>query len=507
MLYALALPVGSMITYLTLAGLGVLAVVAAVLSAFYFARARVYERIESTLPAASGEASEMRALGERIEALVGQQQLQGETQRQMLAQKIDAVGQRFDEQRLAVDGIRNEMRHEARRRDAEMDEIRHQIAAIQHAAPALADPSAGSGQAAPPLALDEPAPPPAPDVPSEAPIDHAPAWPPQDSALVSLDAPSGDTAPGETIEFESFTVETVPFEMDPFETAPVEAADSLPLASQETPSPHPDALPADPSPDTGWADTTEDAFTWAAVAHPADLTELEAVEPEAVEPEAVEPAAFEPAAPAPEAMPETAPVPDGFAFETFTDPFAEPSTSAPEVAPAPVSPFDPWSVVTPDEASRPTPAPVPQTPLAPAPTPPAHTEVAPGSTAWVSRSDRPEPSGDSAPAQAPPAVATPAAAAPDAFDPFAEPAPAAAAKPFVVPDGAEDLTVVSSIDVSVQHALYLAGITKLDEIARWGRGDARRISAQVGVSEETIMNQWIFEAQAALFDQFARQTG
>jgi predicted flap endonuclease-1-like 5' DNA nuclease len=68
--------------------------------------------------------------------------------------------------------------------------------------------------------------------------------------------------------------------------------------------------------------------------------------------------------------------------------------------------------------------------------------------------------------------------------------------------------VISSVDEDLQRALYMAGVTTLDEIARWSRGDARRISASVGVSEDTILNQWVFEAQAALFHSYsAQQTG
>ena len=42
----------------------------------------------------------------------------------------------------------------------------------------------------------------------------------------------------------------------------------------------------------------------------------------------------------------------------------------------------------------------------------------------------------------------------------------------------------------------------LDEIARWGRTDARRVAVELQVSEEDIMNRWIFEAQSALFERY-----
>ncbi|MGB3542156.1 MAG: hypothetical protein WBA11_04435, partial [Rubrivirga sp.] len=83
----------------------------------------------------------------------------------------------------------------------------------------------------------------------------------------------------------------------------------------------------------------------------------------------------------------------------------------------------------------------------------------------------------------------------------------AAPEPFVAPEAADDLTVISSIDEDTQRLLYLAGVTTLDEIAQWGRTAARRYSSEVSVSEETIMTQWIFEAQAALFNRYATQAG
>ena len=85
--------------------------------------------------------------------------------------------------------------------------------------------------------------------------------------------------------------------------------------------------------------------------------------------------------------------------------------------------------------------------------------------------------------------------------------PAPEPEPFVVPEGADDLTVITSVDQDVQRLLYQAGVTKLDEIAQWGRTSARRYSAEVSVSEETIMTQWVFEAQAALFNRYANQVG
>ncbi len=79
------------------------------------------------------------------------------------------------------------------------------------------------------------------------------------------------------------------------------------------------------------------------------------------------------------------------------------------------------------------------------------------------------------------------------------------ASTFTTPEGADDLTVITSIDADVQRRLYMEGVTTLEEIAEWGRARARRVSEVVQVSEDIIMNQWVFEAQAAMFEQFSGQ--
>jgi predicted flap endonuclease-1-like 5' DNA nuclease len=74
-----------------------------------------------------------------------------------------------------------------------------------------------------------------------------------------------------------------------------------------------------------------------------------------------------------------------------------------------------------------------------------------------------------------------------------------------VPADSDDLTIIRSIDDEIQRRLYAAGIFHLDEVARWSRADARRISGAVGVPEETIMHEWIFEAQSVLFDSYQQR--
>ena len=135
---------------------------------------------------------------------------------------------------------------------------------------------------------------------------------------------------------------------------------------------------------------------------------------------------------------------------------------------------------------------------------------APDGGAWIAAARAPQPSAldawDVAPVE-PAAAPDPLTAAPALP---AEPNPAApepAVPQFVTPPGADDFLFISTIDEDVQRALYMAGVTKLEEMAHWSRSDARRIGGEVGVSEETIMNQWVFEAQGALFERYSSGVG
>ena len=210
-------------------------------------------------------------------------------------------------------------------------------------------------------------------------------------------------------------------------------------------------------------------------------------------PTTFEPASFEPA------LFSGAAHGDGLAGDGFVGDV--PETQAPpalsfEEAPTASEPAAP-------EPAAPPPAPEddPDAANAPAPDPPPRyaTELKTVSlsdlvSAPPTSGDTPEPAMRQAPAPEAPA---PEAPAPEA--PAPEPAPEAPAS--ARPDGADDLTVISTIDVHVQQALYDAGVLTLDEIARWGRTDARRVASQVGVSADTLMHQWVFEAQSALFDR------
>ncbi len=510
-----------MFTTLALVLLGVLVVLTAIASVVFFLRARAREESGAESP---DTLSEMRALGQRIETLVGQQQVQGETARQHLAQKLDAVGQSVDQQRHHVSGLQNELRHEVRRRDAEMDEIRTQLASIQQ--------TTALGPAGPaPLAL-----PPASEPAGSAPFDAVPA-----------DVPA--------FRAEPFPAEPFPAEPTAFESFP--AAFEAPFSSVPTGDGRAAAFGETPTAD-GW-DTGAPAPSAPAPAASIFSDPFALVDPFASASEP--PAEVVPLAPAfsvvdpfeYDEQPASAPLQEAFAEPTTAaaadfEPFDFlPPTPPAESAPSDTGLFEDVSFGSaPGFAFEDLTAPVPAA-APPAAAPLADTAFAvpvervapapPSQTAWVARTDRQDldgrltrpvsapifetpafvapafeapafemPSFD-APAFEAPAVMAPAFAIPDYAPPVPEPstAKAVAPPPFAVPEGADDLTVISTIDEHTQHALYLAGVTTLDEIARWNRGDARRIAGEVSVHEDTIMHQWVFEAQAALFHSYSAQ--
>ena len=455
------------------------AIVAA--TAGFFLRARRREEAGAGASTSDGLV-EMRALGQRIETLVGQQQLQGETSRQHLSQKLDAVGEHVEQHRTHLAGLQNELRHEVHRRDAEMDEIRAQLVSIQHATVARALAPAATATAAPPLALAaraEAAP--APMASASPP--PFPAVPMGDGLAAAFgDSPTADgwdtgAAAGRPADAEApaglFTFD------DPFASASFDTAD-----------------PFDDEPVTASGSEFE----------PFDFTTLDAED---------------------DLLPLGSPDAPAFSFDDGAGLFEDLSFGGPTGAL-----FGSPSAAGPPAEAATAFATVAPTAAAPAP---------PSESAWIARAGRPGTDGlvrmdeplapafatvsfetpafetpsfqvpaFEVPVSQPPAFEVPAFEVPALDVPALDvpaPAEAAAAAPQpspesstpVVPAGADDLTVIATIDADVQNALYLAGVTSLDEIARWSRADARRIAAGVSVSEEVIVNQWIFEAQAALF--------
>ncbi len=472
-----------MLTLLALVLIGILAVAILIASAYFFLRAR---RREDAAPDPSDSIVEMRALGQRIETLVGQQQLQGETARQQLAQKMDAVGQTVDQQRHHLSGLQNELRHEVRRRDAEMEDIRTQLASIQHSArldgpPALALPEV----AAPAAEVRD-----TPEVPAalDTPVFETPTF----------EVPVSEMPAFETPVFEAPVFEAPAFEAPAFEAPtlpPFQTGDGVAFT--------------DDGWDVGQAPTAPPVFSdpFAETPPPSAppvLPVFESVSPFAEPdpfggPEAAPDSDFEPFDFVPPADPEPAATgamfaaPSSVTFEEITPSFLP----GPSSQPAP-------SVAPPSQTAWVSLAGRSVAPAVPTFQPPVFEPVAMEASAF-------EPA--QAPAFATPAFETPAFQTP-AFQAAEFQAPAASAPvveaplveeaaPAVPPPGADRLTRIASITEEMETALYASGVTTLDEIARWGRSDARRIASAVAVSEDTIMNKWIFEAQAALFQSFA----
>ena len=597
---------------------------------WYFMRARFRETLERApsnlaggpvpgpgphaAPAAVAE--EVKAIGDQIERALSEQRLQGETQRQLLAQKLDAVRQSVDSQRTHVDGLRSELRHETRRRDAELDEIRAQLGSLQSA---LALPPADQKALAAPDAAAEPAEAAAPiaaplaataaadaGATASTPESAAPAAPIAaplaPSPLAAAAAPP--PAPGPRAEDDDYA--------DPFAEvafgAPKPASADEPRAAD------------DPSAGDSFTDATftETSFTdvplggdGARSPGQTDVAQTNAAE--ASDPfgsgsvfESWSPQPTTPAAPAPSEARAAGPAasgpagpasPESVSFPPSSSPTAAAPAPAPALTPA-ERPAETPAPAAPLAAAAPPKVPTSDAPLAPPsetlsapvsldPSPPESVSFAPFRSAaapdalavdeadgedggpaaprpagppasldpaWIARPDRPSPADlyapgpddepvfasaddflgapispdvaasgapDAAPAADPDgglvdldalldAAPTPLATEPEAPAP-APPAAAAPAAdepaPFVPPEGADDLTVITSVTDDLQRLLYLEGVTSLEEIAQWNRTRARQIALAVQVSEETIMNQWVFEAQAAMFNQFSAQVG
>ncbi len=557
---------------------------------------------------------EVKTIGEQIEKAMSDQRLQGETQRQLLSQKLDSVRQSVETQRHQVEGLRNEFRHEAKRRDHEIEQIRSQIGTIQQtvgisagtpppaALPPASEPTPEVPEASPFFSVEDPpdaeldatttdeadaspfeeftfaeaAPPAAPelepthdpdaeagpdaresgvlfaeefsfaepatdqpstDQPSfeEPPFEEVPfKVPPASDDAVDLDAPAppaAEAAPDEdeTIDdvtfeeatfdesaFEEATFEDVSFEEDPLASGPVLSQETF-VEPDFTAIEPPEANGEDPADPFATAPLHDEPVGGDSAAAGDVLDTWSPAPPTTSTPE---PPAVEAVQEGPDVMPE--PVSDD---ETAW--IARPS--APDVARPVVASPDDFIMFSPSRPSMPAPAPEPApepaglvdldaltgTPDLSAPAPDASEEPAPEIAATA-----PVPTAASEPAAIPqsddagePAVGTVAHAEPatDAEpEAYAEPEAAAEAdtEPAnAAPEGAEDLTIITTIDEDTQRRLYEVGVLTLDEIAQWGRGDARRIGSRVQVTEDTIMNQWVFEAQAALFQRYSQQVG
>ena len=366
----------------------------------------------------------------------------------------------------------------------------------------------------------------------------APTEPPDPFAYAPLTLPGGDGTLSEPSVFESWAPEPAPSPAAPPDgpagpaTAP---AAEVPMPPAP-PSHEPLAASAETTgvaPDEGTPSASSEPETFAPVTF-----DLHSAPEPAAPAESAFPSAFEPVTTLPqEATPTEEAVP---LLERTPEPADVAPAAAPDASPPAPAAASVWiarsdradAEDTPVTASAdeflsavPAVAPVPAAPATPtvqaddlidlnaldgpppsaAPTSPEPMRAAmPGPTAV------PPPPETRTPSAAPATPAEPVAAGPRtvhqaAPSPEVPAAPSADAEPAPLPEGADDLTVITTIDEDVQRLLYQAGVTTLEEIAQWGRGDARRISAAVQVAEDTVMNSWVFEAQAALYSRYSSQ--
>lgn len=81
--------------------------------------------------------------------------------------------------------------------------------------------------------------------------------------------------------------------------------------------------------------------------------------------------------------------------------------------------------------------------------------------------------------------------------------PAPQPEPEPQPEHAEELTQLSMIDEHRQGILYGLEIYTIEDVARFGRADARRVAEAIqGTTEDEVMNEWVFAAQSILFERY-----
>ncbi|MCH7639891.1 MAG: hypothetical protein IH855_10600 [Bacteroidetes bacterium] len=545
---------GSVVTNVILAVSLILAAAVAGLMAYHYAKARLREHqgyiydpeTETVEPDRAGmeqrakNAEEISQIRTRIEALMEHQQMAAETQKQHLGQKLDEIRTHMGQQDAKMDGIKSELRHEIRRSDSELGELRGQLAkaldAFWKSMPALSE---GNGSD------DARALPPAQAAPE---ADHTTTEPDYTLGEKPNQEHAGPDLPQPIPTSEPAEATFAPIEAEPAPIVPIgpepESDDSMPEPAEATFAPIASApepvveKPEEIEAKTAGIDASEPAPESAASAP--DVPQEEPVGDDTpakafvFEPVVLE-TPVQPAAPLESPMtdmpnaPDVAPPATEEAIWTnaaeWTDPAqanaqaapsepasppAQPPADPPAAQdPAPTAPVIEQMVISPSGDS------ISVEPLAAVQTEP--TDAAPTSDAILDAAsphtgeptiEAPQPSPpvqpptSRQPAQEPVSQPGPEPAQPDA--PTSEDRPTAASENGTAsPDlPRDDLTVISSISEETQQQLYDIGITKLDEMARWSRADARRVGGQVNVSEETIMHQWIFEAQSVLFDSF-----
>lgn len=60
------------------------------------------------------------------------------------------------------------------------------------------------------------------------------------------------------------------------------------------------------------------------------------------------------------------------------------------------------------------------------------------------------------------------------------------------------LTAIPGISKEIEQELYDLGYSSVEQIARWGRADVRAVSADLGIEQHLIEDEWIANARLIL---------
>lgn len=428
-------------------------------------RRRAAAEAERVAEEASQRDAELAHIRQRIEEIYERQQTGSETQFARVNQELEQLQMNLDAKGRQIDGVQGQLRYQLKRHEDEIDELRNQLReavevfaaaalpAARPSAPALEahtpPPAAEPERSAPP----KPAAPPAPE-PSSTPEPAAnietPAFAPLGELLKDDHELLDDLFSGTDLDSEN----------EPPAPAPFAPARSV---TPSAPPPRPEPAPAQPTP---------------------------------VEPEDAETPSF-PSIPE-EVVAEQLETRDDFEFVEIDPPASVPlGTEAVEAA----APSQPETSLEDDLIEIDSVAAWPAEPTAAEPVP-SH------SGDGQSTSSFDDPFADSAAVFHPEAATDLDSATLEVppTNPRTDPLAAeltAVEEDLHTENVREDLTAISSVDDETQEKLYALGITEIEEIARWTRADARRMATQLAdVSEEDIMDRWVFEAQSILFERY-----
>lgn len=443
---------------------------------YLFLRARQFERADALSDSERAELQrrdkEILLIRQRIEEIYQGQQRGAQTQHALILQQVEQVQHELKNRSRQIDTLQSQLRHEMQQREVSMNELREQLGeavrALSTAASARALPAAPTALPQQPESAAEPS--------------SSPASPPS-STPETLDSSWLD----EPVEM-GFTEAVL------LESSAPEAHDEADHAPTFTPL---EELFADGF----FADATQPN----GAAEPAEFTEAE---PEDAIEEELENGGVVPLNTLLFGDESENDLPEGFAladfdpdtFEAF-EPDADWLSPEPDATPAAEHTEQPSSNVTSPEEVDPLEDLVQWTPISfdgaeddPMPT---------GDTFGDAFGDSFSPSfGDKA--------FEPTPSFDDSFqgdgfqgDGSSRPEPAPPARP----QGAEDLTALPSVSEKQERALYDVGLHTVEDIARLSRADARRISRALGgnISEDDIMNVWVFEAQSVLFERYQNE--